>query len=80
MPDVDHDQHVHFTFDASHHAFWAEDLAVENSIPAELVPAPSRSEARCGLALRAPVPRAAELESLFDTEGIGFTRWDESSS
>ena len=40
-----------FTFDTTHHALWAEEIAVESGIPAELVPAPPAAHARCNLAL-----------------------------
>ncbi|MBV9107865.1 MAG: DUF3343 domain-containing protein, partial [Gemmatimonadetes bacterium] len=40
-----------FTFDTTHHALWAEEVARERGIPAEVVPAPAAAHARCNLAL-----------------------------
>ena len=45
-----------FTFDTTHHALWAEEVAAESDIPAEIVPAPAAAAARCNLAL-ATLPR-----------------------
>jgi hypothetical protein len=65
-----------FTFDSSHHAFWAEDLAREHGLPIDVIPAPSKAESICGLALRLPSESAGDLESLCRKEGIQFRRWD----
>jgi hypothetical protein len=72
--------HATFTFESSHHALWAEDLARERDIPIEVVPAPGLSEARCGLALRIEGTRASDLEAACQAEGIRFERWDESEA
>jgi len=40
-----------FTFDSTHAALWAEEIARDNGIPAEIVPAPPGVVARCNLAL-----------------------------
>ncbi len=40
-----------FTFDTTHHALWAEEVATEAGIPTEVVPAPAGANARCNLAL-----------------------------
>ncbi|MBV9773627.1 MAG: DUF3343 domain-containing protein [Gemmatimonadetes bacterium] len=40
-----------FTFDTTHHALWAEEVAASAGIPAEVVPAPPEAGARCNLAL-----------------------------
>jgi hypothetical protein len=39
------------TFDTTHHALWAEEVAVEAGIPHEIVPAPPEANARCNLAI-----------------------------
>jgi hypothetical protein len=56
-----------FTFDTTHHALWAEEVAVGAGIPAEVVPAPPAAAARCNLALETfpeEIPRlAGELEA-----------------
>lgn len=38
-------------FDTTHHALWAEQVARELRLAAEVVPAPAASQARCDLAL-----------------------------
>lgn len=52
-----------FTFDTTHHALWAEEVAGESGIPVEVIPAPPAAQARCSLALATlpdDVPRLAE--------------------
>lgn len=43
--------HPLFTFDTTHMALWAEEVAQDAGIPAEVVPAPPGSPAKCGLAV-----------------------------
>jgi hypothetical protein len=38
-------------FDTTHHALWAEQIAVERGVGAQVVPAPPDSGAKCDLAL-----------------------------
>ena len=59
-----------FTFDTTHHAMWAEDVAREHEIPVDVVPAPPDGGARCGAALRVPGPRSDELAAMLKGEGI----------
>ena len=61
-----------FTFDTTHMALWAEDTARERSIPAEVVPAPPETKAKCGLALRTTAEHADELTAALREEGIAF--------
>lgn len=68
--------HTTFTFDSSHHAFWAEELARERGLPIEVIPAPTQADSKCGLALRLPTASGSELESLCVQEGISFRRWE----
>ena len=49
-----------FIFETTHHAMWAEDVAREQAIQAEVVPAPPEADAKCGLALRIPEGQADE--------------------
>ena len=35
-----------FTFDTTHHALWAEEVARERDIPADAIPAPPAAQAR----------------------------------
>ena len=39
------------TFDTTHHALWAEELAKETGIAHEVVSAPPEANARCSIAL-----------------------------
>ena len=59
-----------FIFETTHHAMWAEDVAREQTIPAEVVPAPPEADAKCGLALRTEESQADELARALDKEGI----------
>ncbi len=59
-----------FVFETTHHAMWAEDVAHDQAIPAEVVPAPPDGGGRCGVALRTPVHRADELSRALDDERI----------
>jgi hypothetical protein len=61
-----------FTFDTTHHALWAEDVARENGIPAEAVPAPAEAHARCGLALETLRGDVDRLRDALDGEGVPF--------
>ena len=40
-----------FTFETTHDALWAEEVARARGVPAEVVPAPPAARARCNLAL-----------------------------
>jgi hypothetical protein len=64
-----------FTFDTTHHALWAEDVAREKGIPSEVIPAPPETNSKCDLALQVPRAEADPLESAFRDEGIEFRRW-----
>lgn len=61
-----------FLFDTTHHAMWAEDVARERGIPAEVVSAPPEAKARCGLALRSSGEHCRTLEEAMGVEGIVF--------
>lgn len=61
-----------FTFDTSHHALWAEEVARERQVPAEVIPAPPESGSKCDLALRTLPAQAPGLRAAFLDEGIIF--------
>lgn len=65
-----------FTFDTTHHALWAEDVARERNVPSEVIPAPPETNSKCDLALQVPRDRADGLEAAFRDEGIEFRRWN----
>lgn len=62
-----------FVFDTTHHAMWAEDVAREEKVSVEVVPAPPEVEAKCGLAIRTSAADASRLEEAFDEKGIPYT-------
>jgi hypothetical protein len=59
-----------FVFETTHHAMWAEDVAREQAIPVDVVPAPPEGGAKCGIALRTPEPHVDELTEALDQERI----------
>ena len=61
-----------FTFDTTTHAMWAEEVAGEEGVPAEVIPAPADAGAKCDLALRTLPARVEELAGAFRREGIEF--------
>ncbi|TVP73559.1 MAG: DUF3343 domain-containing protein [Gemmatimonadales bacterium] len=64
-----------FTFESTHHALWAEDVAREEGVPVEVISAPPESGSKCDLALRVPGERVSDLEASFDSEGIEYRVW-----
>jgi hypothetical protein len=63
---------VLFAFDSTHMALWAEEVARDRHIPAEVVPAPAELEAKCGLALSTLPDRVEQLRAALETEGVVF--------
>ncbi len=61
-----------FTFHTTHHALWAEELAAEAGIPAEVIPAPPTSGARCDLALETLPEDVASLSAILDANAVEF--------
>jgi putative Se/S carrier protein len=61
-----------FTFDTTHHALWAEEIAREREIAAEVVPAPPAAHARCSLALETLRGDADRLRAALEAEGVPF--------
>jgi hypothetical protein len=64
-----------FVFETTTAALWAEEVAQEQGIPCEVVPAPAESAAKCDLALITPAARTEELAAVLDRAGVGFRRW-----
>lgn len=62
-----------YLFDTTNLTMWAEDVAREREIPAEVVPAPPAAEDKCGLAIRTLAGHAEALEAAMREEGIDFT-------
>jgi hypothetical protein len=64
-----------FTFDTTHHALWAEEVAQEAGIPAQVVPAPPAAKARCNLALETFPENEEELAEALERAGVPFGRY-----
>ena len=65
-------QTIYVTFETTHHALWAEELAREHGIPSELVAAPSQAHARCNLALTTFATDETRMADLLEREGVPF--------
>ncbi len=63
------------TFHTTHHALWAEEVAHENSVPCEIVPAPPAARARCNLALEIFPEDVERLREALEREGVEYGRW-----
>jgi hypothetical protein len=61
-----------FTFDTTHHALWAEEVAKENRLAIEIVPAPAEANARCDIAIAALPEETARLAGVLSAAGIEF--------
>ncbi len=66
-----------FVFDSTHQALWAEDVARERAIPAEVVPAPAGARAKCSLALRSAGDHCEPLATALTNEGVEFRPYPE---
>lgn len=62
-----------FTFSTTHHALWAEEVARDRGIPAEVIPAPPAAHARCNLALEVLPSGVDPLRDALSVEGVPFT-------
>jgi len=62
-------------FDSTNAALWAEEVANDQGIPVEVVPAPSDAHAKCDLALITLAPHVAALEDALTTAGVPYLRW-----
>jgi hypothetical protein len=64
-----------FTFDTTHHALWAEEVAKDAGIPHEVVPSPPAAQARCSIAVETLPADAARFEAMLATVGIETKRF-----
>ena len=60
-------------FDTTHHAMWAEEIAREQGVAVEVVPAPEGVDAKCGMALEVLPDSLENLQAALSKEGIPFT-------
>jgi hypothetical protein len=65
-----------FTFATTHHALWAEEVALQAGIAAEPIPAPPAAHARCSIALETLPEDAAALAQALEGEGVSFEVFD----
>lgn len=72
MADVTEGRFRLFLFESSTHVLWAEEVAQEEGIPVEVVPAPEDTRDRCGLSIRTFRERAGEMEGRLREEGIPY--------
>jgi hypothetical protein len=63
---------VLLTFDTTHHALWAEEIALASGLGAQVVPAPSASEAKCNLALEVLPEDMDALLAALDQAGVAY--------
>ena len=59
-------------FDTTHHALWAEEVARENGLIVEVVPAPEGVDAKCGMALEVLAESFGALQDALTEQGIPF--------
>jgi hypothetical protein len=63
------------TFDTTHHALWAEQLAHEHGLAAQPTPAPPESGALCDIALEYLSEEELQLRDVLTSAGIEFRVW-----
>jgi hypothetical protein len=63
------------TFDTTHHALWAEQLAHEHGLAAQPTPAPPESGALCDIALEYLPEEELQLRDVLTSAGIEFGIW-----
>jgi hypothetical protein len=62
-------------FDTTTAALWAEEVARDAGVPAEIVPAPADAAAKCDLALETMAGYADALAAALVEQGVPFRRW-----
>lgn len=68
------------TFDTTHHALWAEEIAREENIPHEVVAAPPAARARCNIAIETLESEVARFSGLLEAVSIAFSVYRPGSS
>jgi hypothetical protein len=61
-----------FTFDTTHHALWAEEIAAERGIACGVLPPPPAAGARCNLALETLPDGVTALARHLEDEGVPY--------
>jgi hypothetical protein len=67
---------VVFTFETTHHALWAEEIALACGLGAQVIPAPSAAEAKCNLALEVLPEDLDALIAALDRAGVEYRLFD----
>ncbi|HEX6308264.1 MAG TPA: DUF3343 domain-containing protein [Longimicrobiales bacterium] len=67
------------TFDTTHHALLAEQLAHEQGLAAEVTPAPPESGAKCDLAIEFMPDEEDRLLDILRAAGVEFRLFETSS-
>jgi hypothetical protein len=62
-----------FLFETTTEVFWAEEVAEDEGVPVEVVPAPEGMNDLCGLAIRTLQDHAGAFSRILEKEGISFT-------
>ncbi len=64
-------------FDTTHHALWAEEVALARGLGVDVVPAPASAQAKCDLALAFLPEDETKLVAVLDGEGVPFRLYEE---
>lgn len=64
--------HPVFSFETTHMALWAEEVARDRRIPAEVIPAPAGAQGKCNLALETLERCREDLSRALEAEGVEF--------
>jgi hypothetical protein len=63
------------TFDTTHHALWAEQVAHEHGLAAEPTPAPPEAGAKCDIALEYLPEEETAIAAALDAAGVRYRIW-----
>lgn len=66
---------VILTFDTTHHALWAEQIAIDCGAGAQVIPAPADAQAKCDLALEILPEDVTRVTDALVKAGVVFRRY-----
>ncbi len=61
-----------FTFDTTHHALWAEEIARDHGVPYGVVAAPAESKALCSIAIETLPDEEERMAAILSASAIEF--------
>lgn len=64
-------------FDTTHHALWAEQVALEGRYGVAVIPAPAHSHAKCDLALEYLPEEETALLAALEAAGVPFLLFED---